>query len=237
MESRYIRQINVDHVGIVGQGRLQQSRVLIAGLGGVGSAASIYLGTCGVGRIDVLDDDVVSEHNLHRQILYDEIDVGQAKVNVAQERIRAKNSQSAVNAIHMHLNDASSLKMDYDLVLDCFDSLPSRFALAHYCVQAKVPLISAGARGWGGFIFTQLRAGDACIGCFLGLPGRERSDPGSPGVMGMAAGMAGILQASEAARFLLGGSERQHNYGIFDLWGRETVWLSIARRNQCPVCG
>jgi adenylyltransferase/sulfurtransferase len=145
MNNKYHRQTLLPEIGEEGQEKLRQARVLIAGVGGLGCPIALYLATAGVGRLGLIDDDVVSLSNLHRQVLYDEADIGQPKAECAARHLQQKNSDIELTAYPMRLTkeNAERLIRDYDIVVDGCDNHATRYLISDVCHQLQKPYVYA----------------------------------------------------------------------------------------------
>lgn len=150
--NRYSRQISLPEVGENGQEKLRKAKVLIVGVGGLGSPAALYLAGAGVGTIGLADDDTVSISNLQRQILYTESEVGQLKVHCAAKRLQALNSEVKVHAYPFRLNpeNARRLIAEYDVIVDGCDNFSTRYLLSDSCSALKKPYIYGAIQGFEG---------------------------------------------------------------------------------------
>lgn len=201
---RYARQAVLPEIGPEGQARLSRARVLVAGAGGLGCPALLYLAAAGIGAITLVDDDRVEISNLNRQVLFTPGDVGAAKAETAATRIRAFAPECAVRPVVRRLDRdlAAELVPGHDLVVDGTDSFAATYALSDACEAAGVPLLAASVIGWEGYL------GGFCAG----MPGYRAVFPDVPldapncaeaGVLGAVAGLLGTLQAVEAVKILL----------------------------------
>lgn len=234
-QSRYSRQIGLDGIGEGGQQKLSESRVLVIGAGGLGSPVLYYLCAAGIGRIGIADYDTVSESNLNRQILYGEEDIGKPKALCAQRRLQALNASTRIQAYAQKLDAGllSALIPQYDIVVDCVDTIKTRMEVAAACHQAGVPLVEAGVEGFHGFVMSVV-PGSACYACLHKEAGKARS---APPVLGAAPGMAGSIQAAECVKLLLGIGEPLVNKALFfDLLYQTYDMLPLSPDPCCPVC-
>jgi len=240
---RYDRHLRLDGVGEAGQRRLLEARAVVVGVGGLGSAAALYLAAAGVGRLRLIDPERLEPSNLNRQVLYAAADVGRPKVLRAAERLRAFNPDCRVEAVSRSLTaeTADALLADADVVLDSTDNFPARLALADACWRTARPLVSATALGWEGQLWSVVpAAGSPCLRCLLpeAPPPAEAPSSAEVGVLGPVVGVMGTSQALEAVRVLLGvGETFAHRLGAFD--GRTGRWRILQRRRDpaCPLCG
>jgi adenylyltransferase/sulfurtransferase len=140
---RYARQIELEGFGVKGQERLKQAKVLIVGVGGLGSIASLLLVGAGVGEIGIIDNDEVSLTNLHRQIIYRESQIGEKKVEKAKENLRELNSDCKINCYNEFLSEENAEKIikDYDIVVDCCDNFATRYVINDACQRLKKPFV------------------------------------------------------------------------------------------------
>ena len=168
---RYSRQIRLARVGEVGQGRIRAARVLIVGVGGLGSPIALYLAAAGVGVIGLVDPDVVELSNLQRQIAHTTCDIGRLKVDSAERRILALNSEVQVEkwAVALDVDNAGDLVRRYDIVVDALDSTGARLVLNDACVAAGKPLVHGAVLGWTGEAMTYVPGcGGPCYRCVFG---------------------------------------------------------------------
>jgi molybdopterin/thiamine biosynthesis adenylyltransferase len=238
--ARYGRQIILPEVGVNGQQLLRDSSAVIVGVGGLGCVAAFYLAGAGIGRLTLIDRDRVDVTNLHRQILYTQADVGRPKVEAAAERLRALNADVELD-VRVAAADADSLRglaSAADIVLDCSDNFPTRFAINAACVAARRPLVSAAAiRTEAQLALFDPARGGPCYACLFPDQGEEQERCEDAGVLGPVVGVAGSHQALLALRRLLGLGD---DIGRLHLWdARLLTWrtLSIAKDTECPVCG
>lgn len=234
--SRYSRQVVLRELGVNGQSLLRDSTVMIIGVGGLGSAAALYLAGAGIGRLLLVDRDRVELSNLQRQILYRQADVGRAKTEAAQDQLRMLNPEIEITLCDAqnwpeHLSQA-------DAVLDCTDNFPSRFAINAACVQARKPLISGAAiRFEGQLAVFDLRRGGPCYACLYPQAGDAQETCEEAGILGPVVGTIGALQALTALKILLGiGDDASH---LLTWDARDMQWRRLRLKPDplCPVCG
>lgn len=237
--TRYARQIQLPEFGEQGQAALAASHVLVIGLGGLGCPAAQYLVGAGVGQVTLIDRDVVEATNLHRQGLYAEADIGRRKVDAAAERLRAVNADIEIASQHTRLTEAV-LKQSVaatDLVLDCTDNFPSRFAINRACLAARTALVSGAAVGLGGQVgvFRNDIAGTACYRCLFDEAGDAAERCEDAGVLGPVVGVIGTLQALEAIRLLaMPGTDTQSHWLHWDAKTRGSRHHALQRDPHCP---
>ncbi len=244
---RYSRQIILPEIGIEGQKCLHNASVLCIGAGGLGSPALLYLAAAGVGRIGIVDDDCVDVSNLQRQILFNEEDVGQRKVDVAQCVLQAMNTHITIKpyATRFTAENAEHLLQNYDVVIDGTDNFASKFLINDACVKYKKPLIYGSILGFEAQVSVFSATHGACYRCLHPEPPKGHiPNCAEAGVIGAMAGIAGTVQALEAIKMLLG-VEWCAAHNLQPLLGR--VWLLDARsmdvctltlhkNPNCPVC-
>ncbi|MBA1187374.1 molybdopterin-synthase adenylyltransferase MoeB [Stutzerimonas nitrititolerans] len=239
---RYSRQILLKQIDIDGQLKLKQSRVLIVGLGGLGSPVALYLAAAGIGELHLADFDTVDATNLHRQILHDTASVGRTKVDSAIERIEALNPLVKVVPLRTAL-DADSLGpavAAVDLVLDCTDNFAIREAVNGACVAAGKPLVSGAAIRLEGqlSVFDPRVASSPCYHCLYGHGSEAELTCSEAGVAGPLVGLVGSLQALEALKLLAGfGEPLVGRLLLIDALSSRFRELKVKRDPACAVCG
>jgi len=239
---RYSRQILLKQIDIDGQLKLKQSRVLIVGLGGLGSPVALYLAAAGVGELHLADFDTVDGTSLHRQILHDTVSVGRTKVDSAIERIEALNPLVKVVPLRTAL-DADSLGpavAAVDLVLDCTDNFAIREAVNGACVAAGKPLVSGAAIRLEGqlSVFDPRVASSPCYHCLYGHGSEVELTCSEAGVAGPLVGLVGSLQALEALKLLAGfGEPLVGRLLLIDALTSRFRELRVKRDPACAVCG
>ncbi len=199
MSDRYARQIQLSEIGIKGQDRLRHCHILVIGAGGLACPALQYLIGAGVGTITIVDGDHVSLSNLHRQTLYREDHIGEYKVDMAAKVLRQLNSDCKIIAIKQMLspNNADSLLKNIDIILDCADSFAVSYILSDHCAQKKLPLISASALGYQGYVGAFCGDAPSLRAVFPDLPSRSATCD-SAGILGTVVGLLGAMQAQMA---------------------------------------
>lgn len=237
---RFSRQIMLPEIGIEGQEKLQNSKVLIIGLGGLGSPVAIYLAAAGVGELVLVDFDLVDLSNLQRQIIHATKDIGRKKVASARESITALNPECRVTTIG-HKPDSeemSSLVTEADLVLDCSDNFATRFTINEACVANRTPLVSGAAiRMEGQISLFSGQPGDPCYRCLYG-PGNEEEACSESGVLAPVVGIVGSIQATEAIKQLTStGTTLNGKLLLLDAMNMQWRTLKLKTDPACPVCG
>jgi len=238
--ARYSRNIVLREVGVNGQQLLRDSSALIIGVGGLGSAAALYLAGAGLGRLLLSDRDRVDTSNLQRQILYRTADVGRPKLDAAADTLRALNAECAVECLPGPLEAAAlaDAVRGADIVLDCSDNFPTRHALNAACVAARKPLVSGAAiRFEGQLALFDTARGSACYACLYPDTGESQETCEEAGVLGPSVGVVGSLQALVALKRLLGLSEDAGRLHLWDALRLSWRSLNIPKDPHCPVCG
>lgn len=208
---RYARHIALPGVGIDGNRRIREGRVLVVGAGGLGSPALLYLAAAGVGHVTVIDDDRVSLSNLQRQVVHDTAAVGQLKVEVAAARMRALNPDVMVTPLAERVgpSNAGALVSGFDVVIDGSDNFPTRYLLSDACAAAAIPYVYGSVQGFDGQAAVLCDDAAPCYRCLFPEPPPPGSVPacGESGVLGMVPGIIGTIQAAETIKLLAGAGE------------------------------
>lgn len=239
---RYSRQILLQQVDIDGQLKLKSSKVLIVGLGGLGSPVALYLAAAGVGELHLADFDSVDLTNLQRQVIHDTSSVGMSKVDSALSRLQAINPEITLIA-HRTALDADSLAQAVaavDLVLDCCDNFATREAVNVACVAARKPLVSGAAIRLEGqlSVFDSRQPQSPCYHCLYGHGSDDALTCSEAGVIGPLVGLVGSLQALEALKVLAGfGEPLIGRLLLIDALGTRFRELRVKRDPACSVCG
>ena len=239
---RYSRHILLDEIGIEGQERIRAARALVIGAGGLGSPVALYLGSAGVGRLTLVDDDVVGLTNLQRQIAHTHDRIGQPKVHSARAAVLAIAPALDVVAIERRVDaDAlATLVADADVVLDCSDNFATRQAVNAACVAAGVPLVAGAAIAFDGQLSTwDTRRPEApCYACVFppaGMPPEARC--ATMGVFAPLVGIVGAMQAAEALKLVAGiGTSLAGRLQMLDARSMEWTTIRVPRDPRCPVC-
>jgi sulfur-carrier protein adenylyltransferase/sulfurtransferase len=238
---RYSRQIILEEMGVEGQVRLLESKVLIIGAGGLGSPTALYLAAAGVGTIGIVDGDQVDLTNLHRQILHATSALGRPKTESARETLGELNPDVTVVPYQTVLTSANALDVlaPYDVVINGSDNFPTRYLVNDACVLLGKPLVDASILKWEGQATTFL-PGRGCYRCLFPTPPPPGAVPSCAegGILGALCGFMGSRQALETLKVLLGVGETLANrLLIFDALEGETRVVRWNRNPQCPVCG
>lgn len=238
---RYSRCILLKEVGLEGQQRIHDGRVLLIGCGGLGSPIAMYLAAAGVGTLGLIDGDEVDASNLQRQVIHHTADVGRAKVESAAETVRSINPH--VNAVPIRdfvtPENIAHIISDYDFVIDGTDRFSTKYLINDACVAARKPFSHGGVLRFQGNAFTYV-PGSACYRCIFGEEPSQDDIPTSAqvGIMGTVAGQTGIIQATETLKFLTGAGELLTDSLLtFDALSWEWHKVRVARNGGCKTCG
>jgi len=239
---RYSRHILLDEIGVEGQQRLLEAHALVVGAGGLGSPVALYLGTAGVGRITLVDNDAVDLTNLQRQIAHTQERVGHPKAESARDAIAAINPDVLVRPLVLKADaqDLDELVPGADVVIDCSDNFATRQAINRACFRHGKPLVAGAAIRFDAQIsvYDPRDAASPCYACVF--PPDQELEETRCAVMGVFAplvGIIGAMQASEALRLLAGvGRSLAGRLQMLDGRGMEWSELRVNRNPQCPVC-
>ncbi len=238
---RYSRQIMLEDIGFSGMERLRNAHVSVIGAGGIGNPVLTQLTAMGIGKLKIVDRDVVEISNLHRQHLYTYEDIGNVKVEVALERLRKLNSQVVFEAVPTSVTPytAENLVKGSDIVIDALDSIDARYALNDACVKQDIPLIYAGALGTLGSVCTILPKKTACLRCmFPELEEDEMPTCSTEGVHPSILYLVGGIQVSEAVKLITGKQPTLANTLLYiDLTNLSFEKIRMSRHDNCPSCG
>jgi len=239
---RYARHLSLAEVGVEGQRKLQQARVLLIGAGGLGSPAALYLAAAGIGTLGIVDDDLVDLTNLQRQVLHGTTDLGRPKVDSAAERLTELNPHTRIERYQTRLTSGNALELfrDFDLVVDGSDNFPTRYLVNDAAVLSGRPVVYGSILRFEGQVSVFGLPGKPCYRCLHPEPPSAALIPScaEAGVLGAVPGIIGSVQALEALKLLLGvgttlaGRLLQLD-GLAMRWGE----LVVERDPACVVCG
>lgn len=239
---RYGRHLILPEVGIDGQRRLKQARILLVGTGGLGSPAALYLAAAGVGTLGLVDFDTVDVTNLHRQIIHGTSDVGRSKLDSACDRLREINPHVTLERFDTRLTSANALEIarGFDLVVDGSDNFPTRYLVNDTCVLLGVPNIYGSIFRFEGQASVFAHPDGPCYRCLF----REPPPPGSvpscaeAGVFGVLPGLVGTIQATEAIKLVLGlGDSLVGRLLLVDTVRMRFRSIEVRKDPDCPACG
>ena len=239
---RYSRHIILPEVGGKGQKKLLESKVFLVGAGGLGSPAAFYLAAAGIGKIGIADNDNVDFSNLQRQILHSTKDVGSPKAQSAKETIEDLNPDVEVVSYTDRLNSENIIDIikDYDVILDGSDNFPTRYLVNDACVMLGKPLSHGAIFRFDGQATTIIPGEGPCYRCLYETPPPPDLVPScqEAGVLGVIAGIIGVIQATEVIKLILGKGELLNGkLLLYDSLGMNFKKLNIRRNPDCPICG
>lgn len=204
---RYQRQTMLNEIGIEGQMKLKNAKVLVVGSGGLGAPVLQYLCAAGIGTIGIIDNDEISESNLQRQILFSTTEIGKSKVDIAKQKLEKLNPNCKINAINDRLdeNNASITIAAYDVIVDCTDNFRTRYLLDHHCEQLEKPMVFGSIEKFGGQLSVfHYKQGVSYHSLFPDYPEESILDGETLGVLGAIPGVIGSLQATEVIKIIAG---------------------------------
>jgi molybdopterin/thiamine biosynthesis adenylyltransferase/rhodanese-related sulfurtransferase len=240
--TRYSRHTLLPEIGVEGQLKLLNSKVLLLGAGGLGSPTALYLAAAGVGTIGIVDDDVVDASNLQRQVIHTTDRVGVSKTASAKTAIEALNPDVKVVEHNLRLDAGNILDIigDYDVIVDGADNFPTRYLLNDASVRLRKPVVSASILGFEGQISTFIPYEGPCYRCLYPTPPPPELAPscGANGVLGVMAGLMGLLQANEVIKLVAEvGETLSGRLLLYDSLGTRFTELKVRRDPHCPICG
>jgi len=238
---RYSRQIMLDEIGFVGLEKLRKAKVCVVGVGGIGNPVVTQLTAMGIGKLKIVDRDIIEISNLHRQHLYTEEDIGKVKVEAAKARLEQINSSVQIEALPNSVTKytAENIVKGFDIVVDALDSIDARYALNDACIKLNIPLIYAGALGMLGSICTIIPNKTACLRCiFPALAEDDMPTCSTEGVHPSILYLVGGIQVSEVVKIILGERPTLENKLLYiDLNDLSLEKVPVFRQAECPSCG
>jgi molybdopterin/thiamine biosynthesis adenylyltransferase len=233
---RYDRQIMIPEIGREGQERLKDSKVFIAGAGGLGSPVSIYLAAAGVGRIKIADHDTIEVGNLNRQILHWNEDLGKRKVDSAMDKLRRVNPDIKLEITNETIDEKNVSQMvdGFDAIVDAMDNFKTRYVLNKAAVDANMPFFHGAVRGFEGRAMTIIPGKTACLRCmYHGIAPEEKSP-----VIGVTPAIIASIQATEVIKYLVGfGDLLTNRLLIYDGIGMTFKEFKVRKNPECDHCG
>ena len=238
---RYISHHNLEGFGKDGQKKLSNSSILIIGVGGLGSATSLYLAVSGIRKLTLVDFDSVDESNLSRQILFQEKDIGMNKAIVAKEKLKAFNENILIDAIKKRLDEDElrELIKDSDLIIDATDNLESRLMINQITYEQRKPLCIGAAIRYEGQLITILNKDkdESCLNCLYTLGDESLLDCDGIGVLSPVVGIMGSMMAVECIKTISGLNNGQKNIvSVFDFKNNIYNKINLEKRVNCDVC-
>jgi sulfur-carrier protein adenylyltransferase/sulfurtransferase len=238
---RYSRHLLIPEIGLEGQMKLLDAKVLLLGAGGLGSPAALYLAAAGVGTLGVVDNDVVDLSNLQRQVAHSNDRVGVPKVDSAEVSIREINPDVKVEKYPVRLGPDNIMEIieGYDVVLDGLDNFPTRYLLNDASVRLGIPVVSASILGFEGQLSVFKPHDGPCYRCLYPTPPPAELAPscGAAGVLGVLPGVMGLLQSVEVIKLVTGAGEPMNGrLLLYDALGTTFTELKVRRDDDCPIC-
>ncbi|MGD0956663.1 MAG: molybdopterin-synthase adenylyltransferase MoeB [Candidatus Acidiferrales bacterium] len=239
---RYSRHLIMPEVGMDGQLKLKQAKVLCIGTGGLGAPLGLYLAAAGVGRIGLVDFDVVDSTNLQRQVLFGTSDVGRPKIEAAADRLRNLNPDIQIDTFEAHLSSENALDIlkDYHIIVDGTDNFPTRYLVNDACVLLGKPNVYGSIFRFEGQITIFGYPDGPCYRCLYPEPPPPGLVPSCAegGVLGVLPGIVGTIQAAETLKLIIGkGDPLVGRLLLFDALGMKFRELKLRKNPECPVCG
>lgn len=238
---RYSRQIMLEEIGYQGQLKLRSAKICVVGVGGLGNPITTRLVAMGVGKLRIVDRDVIELSNLHRQTMFDESDVGQVKVEVATKKLKKLNPDVEIESLPISINDYTALDAveGCDVVIDALDSVNARYALNKACVEKNIPFVTGAAVGVSGQAFTIIPGKSACYSCmFPALDEDSMPTCSIEGVHPSILSIVGGIEVAEAVKIIIGKSPSLSDKILhIDLENLDFVMTRTFRAEECPVCG
>jgi sulfur-carrier protein adenylyltransferase/sulfurtransferase len=239
--SRYSRHLLLPEIGLEGQVKLLESKVLLLGAGGLGSPVALYLAAAGVGRLGIVDDDVVDVSNLQRQVIHTGSRVGEPKVDSAEAAIRELNPDVEVRKHNTRLDASNIMEIieGYDVIVDGVDNFPTRYLLNDATVRLQIPVVSASILGFDGQLAVFQPYEGPCYRCLYPTPPPAELAPscGANGVLGVLPGTMGLLQATEVIKLITGaGDPLVGRLLLYDALAASFTELKVRRDPECPIC-
>ena len=238
---KFSRQVMLEEIGYNGQLKLKNSKVCVVGTGGLGHPIISRLAAMGIGTLRIIDRDIIELSNLHRQIMFDEDDVGQVKVEVAAKKLKKLNPDCNVEALAVSVNDYTALEVieGCDVVIDALDSVNARYALNKACVKLNIPFVTGAAVGVSGQVFTVLPKESACYFCmFPDLDEDTMPTCSIEGVHPSILSIVGGIEVAEAVKIIIGKKPSLSEKILhIDLENLDFNNTRTFRAEECPICG
>jgi molybdopterin/thiamine biosynthesis adenylyltransferase/rhodanese-related sulfurtransferase len=238
---RYSRHLLIPEIGLEGQTKLLESKVLLLGAGGLGSPTALYLAAAGVGTLGIVDDDAVDLSNLQRQVIHTTDRIGVPKVDSAEETIQAINPDVEVVKYQTRLDASNIMEIieGYDVIVDGVDNFPTRYLLNDASVRLGIPVVSASILGFDGQLSVFKPHEGPCYRCLYPVPPPAELAPscGANGVLGVLPGTMGLLQATEVVKLVVGAGEPLvGRLLLYEALGATFTELKVRRDPECPIC-
>lgn len=238
---RYSRQIMLEEIGYQGQLKLRSAKICVVGVGGLGNPITTRLVAMGIGKLRIIDRDVIELSNLHRQTMFDESDVGQVKVEIAAKKLKKLNPDVEIESLPISINDYTAIDAveGCDVVIDALDSVNARYALNKACVEKNIPFVTGAAVGVSGQAFTIIPRKSACYFCmFPALDEDSMPTCSIEGVHPSILSIIGGIEVAEAVKIILGKNPGLSDKILHvDLENLDFVTTKTFRAEECSVCG
>ena len=238
---QYSRQVMLEQIGYQGQLKLKNSTVCVVGVGGLGNPITTRLAAMGIGKLRIVDRDVIELSNLHRQTMFDEDDVGQVKVEVAARKLKKSNPQVEIEALPISINDYTALDVveGCDVVIDALDSVNARYSINKACIEKNIPCVLGAAVGVTGQVFTVIPNESACYYCmFPALDEDSMPTCSLEGVHPSILSVVGGIEVHEAVDVLIGKTPKSsEKFLSIDLENLEFSSVRTFKQDECSVCG
>lgn len=237
---RYKRHILLKNIGVEGQKKIIEGKVIIIGAGGLGSPVSLYLSAAGVGTIGIVDPDSVDLSNLQRQVIHFTEDINIAKIKSAALKMKAINPEVKIKTYHEYVKADNIIEIirGYDFVVDCTDNFSTKFLINDACISEKIPYSHGGILEYKGQAMTIIPGKTACYRCVFDKPPSITIPASQFGVLGAIAGILGSIQATEALKFLLKEGQLLTDILLsFDALNMNFKKIKFRKRKNCAVCG
>jgi molybdopterin/thiamine biosynthesis adenylyltransferase len=234
--TRYQRQMIIPGLGQAGQEKLKKARALVAGAGGLGCPAAVYLAAAGVGTIRIVDPDTVELGNLNRQILHWTRDIGKYKIDSASEKLQSLNPEIKIETLNEKISEGNvnDLCSSYDLILDAVDNLPTRYILNRAAIENKIPIFHGAISGFEGRAMTVIPGQSACLMCLYRGVVVSAKTP----VIGVTPGIIACIQATEAIKYITGvGQLLANRFLVYDGLNMRFNEIKVSRDPHCQQCG
>jgi molybdopterin/thiamine biosynthesis adenylyltransferase/rhodanese-related sulfurtransferase len=240
-KNRYSRHVLLPEIGMEGQLKLLDAKVLLLGAGGLGSPTALYLAAAGVGTLGIVDDDVVDVSNLQRQVIHTTSRVGEPKVDSAERAVKDLNPGVNVEKYATRLDASNIMEIieGYDVIVDGVDNFPTRYLLNDATVRLKIPVVSASILGFDGQLSVFAPYDGPCYRCLYPTPPPAELAPscGANGVLGVLPGTMGLLQATEVVKLIVGaGDPLIGRLLLYDALAASFTELKVRRDPDCPIC-
>jgi len=244
---RYSKQIILSDIGITGQNKLKNSKVLCVGIGGLGSSVLMYLSSMGIGTIGIVDMDNIELSNLHRQVIYNTTDLGKNKVKIAKKYVEKLNPSVVINTYNLKLieNNIINIIRKYNIVIDCTDNLETKYLINKYAMKFNIPMVYGALFGFEGYVSVFIREKSCYFCLYKNIPSLYVPTCSESGVLGVVAGIIGNIQALETVKLILNDYNSYDNEKFSNLISKLLIFdskflsfkiLNFSKNDNCPIC-